>query len=122
MEANPSISHFILADDANITIISGVIGDAVVQAWSGGKVNLEGSDIAGTLSIKVDPNSSVLILPPAPASTKPVKGNATSNMSTNATANISTGVPNSTVHAANGTQKPAANVTKQADYATVVIP
>ena len=122
MEANPNISHFILADDANITIISGVIGDAVVQAWSGGKVNLEGSDIAGTLSIKVDPNSSVLILPPAPASTKPVKGNATSNISTNATANISTGVPNSTVHAANGTQKPAANVTKQADYATVVIP
>ena len=120
MEANPNISHFILADDANITIISGVIGDAVVQAWSGGKVNLEGSDIAGTLSIKVDPNSSVLILPSKPAaSTKPVKGNATANIST---------VPNSTVHpssnvvAANTTQTPAANATKQTDYATVVIP
>ncbi|OLQ12669.1 hypothetical protein AK812_SmicGene3374 [Symbiodinium microadriaticum] len=111
MEANPNISHFILADDANITIISGVIGDAVVQAWSGGKVNLEGSDIAGTLSIKVDPNSSVLILPSKPAaSTKPVKGNATANIST---------VPNSTVHpssnvvAANTTQTPAANASSR---------
>mmetsp|Transcript_2915 Transcript_2915/g.6086 ORF Transcript_2915/g.6086 Transcript_2915/m.6086 type:complete len:252 (-) Transcript_2915:407-1162(-) len=114
MEANPNISHFILADDANITISSGVIGDAVVQAWNGGKVDLEGSDINGTLSIKVDPNSSVQLLSAQPV--KPAKANVT--------ANTSTDVRNTTGHPpdSNITRSPSVNATKQPDYATVVIP
>lgn len=114
MEANPNISHFILADDANITISSGVIGDAIVQAWNGGKVDLEGSDINGTVSIKVDPNSSVQLLPAQP--TKPAKANVT--------ANASTGVRNATGHPpdSNITRGPSVNATKQPDYATMVIP
>jgi len=54
-------SHLFLANDANITVHAGDIGEVFVQAWNGAIVNLQGARVDSMLNIKVDTSSSVLV-------------------------------------------------------------
>ncbi|CAE7606501.1 unnamed protein product [Symbiodinium natans] len=114
-QSRANASHLFLADDANITVRSGIIGDVLVQAWHDGKVDLKGTEVSGMLNMRVDPSSSVLILPSASATPAPAV-----NL-TNATKNVSA-VSNGTAQAPNASNVTVAHITTAPSDASLVIP
>jgi len=93
-------SHIFLAAGANITIRSGVIGHAFVQALQGANVDLAGSDDVAVL--KVDSSSSVLIN--SPPALKPAVAVAADSTATNATVANSTNTTSTNATAVNVTR------------------
>ena len=95
LNSSANSSHLFIADDANITVRSGVIGSAYIQARHGAVVDLWESKTDAILNIKVDTNSSVVIKaePAAP----PKNATPVANITANSTATNHT----------NGTMQPS---------------
>ena len=122
--SSTNASHLFLADDANITVRSGLIGSAFVQAWHGAKVDLRENRSDAIISIKVDSSSSVMVSaapePPMQNATLPANGNAT-NHTADHNASNTTGIA-AVIGSENATGNATVNAKKSPEYKITVIP